>query len=160
MFMIALVDDLMTSYTNTCPEAGLFVRLPRSSRLRLRCRGRTAFVHYWPSSGTAPLFGRNADYTPMRIVACGSPRVCNIPAAGENGARIRLPGARRPQPTELGGKKRRKSNTQIFGADGPGAPATSRSQRLSAIRIVDRHPVHRGLDGQRLYSHYNPDDCD
>jgi len=43
MFMRLLqLDDLMTSYTNTCPEAGLFVRLPRSSRLRLRCRGRTA----------------------------------------------------------------------------------------------------------------------
>jgi len=34
------LDDLMTSYTNARSEAGLFVRLPRSSRLRLRCRGR------------------------------------------------------------------------------------------------------------------------
>src|SRR6185436_1041717 len=34
------LDDLMTSYTKARPEAGLFVRLPRSSRLQLRCRGR------------------------------------------------------------------------------------------------------------------------
>jgi hypothetical protein len=34
------LDDLMTSYTNARPEAGLFVRLPRSSRLHLRCRER------------------------------------------------------------------------------------------------------------------------
>ena len=54
------LDDLMTSYTNARPEAGLLVvdldlvvprllpirsfyvgqRLPRSSRLQLRCRGR------------------------------------------------------------------------------------------------------------------------
>src|SRR5471030_3209730 len=93
------------------------------------------------AAGSILSFVRVGDYTPMRIVACGSPRVCNIPAAGENGARIRLPGARRSQATELGGKKRRKSKTKIFGADGPGAPATSRSHRLSAIRIVDRHPV-------------------
>jgi len=43
MFMRLLqLDDLMTSYTNTCPETGLFVRLSRPSWLRLRCRGRTA----------------------------------------------------------------------------------------------------------------------
>jgi len=43
MFMRLLqLDDLMTSYTNTWPETGLFVRLPRSSRPRLRCRGPTA----------------------------------------------------------------------------------------------------------------------
>jgi len=29
----------------------------------------------------------------------------------------------------------------------------------SAIRIVDRRPVHRGLDGQRLYTYYNPEEC-
>ena len=28
------LDDLLTSYTNARPEAGLFVRLPRSSRLQ------------------------------------------------------------------------------------------------------------------------------
>jgi len=72
-------------------------------------------------------------------------------------AKIRLLGARRLQPTELRGIKRRNSKTKTSGAGGPGPPATSRSHRLSAIRIVDRHPVHRGLDGQRLYSYYNPD---
>jgi hypothetical protein len=30
---IAQLDDLTTSYTNARPEAGLFVRLPTSSRL-------------------------------------------------------------------------------------------------------------------------------
>jgi hypothetical protein len=34
------LDDLTSSYTNAHPEAGFFVRLPRSSRLQLRCRGR------------------------------------------------------------------------------------------------------------------------
>jgi hypothetical protein len=73
-------------------------------------------------------------------------------------AKIRLPGACRLRPTELRGIKRRNSKTKIFGAGGP--TATNRSHWLSGIRIVDRHPAHRGLDGQRLYSDYNPDDCD
>ncbi len=34
------LDDLTTSYTNARPEAGLFVRFPRSSRVRLRPRVR------------------------------------------------------------------------------------------------------------------------
>ena len=34
------LDDLMTSYINPRPEAGLFVHLPRSSRLQLRCSTR------------------------------------------------------------------------------------------------------------------------
>ncbi len=52
--------------------------------------------------------------------------------------------------------KRRDSQTKILG------PSTCqrRSRWLSAIRIINRRPVHRGLDGQRPYSYCNPDDCD
>ena len=49
----------MTSYTNARPEAGLFVRLPRSSRLQLKCRGRiTRHFHEKAGPCQAVFLGR------------------------------------------------------------------------------------------------------
>jgi hypothetical protein len=47
----------MTSYTNARPEAGLFVRLPRPSRLRLRCHGQIT---------------RHSENVPLRARQAGS----------------------------------------------------------------------------------------
>jgi hypothetical protein len=66
------LDDLTTSYTNARPEAGLFVRLPRSSRLQLRCRGRIKGDSY------KALFGRDGREVPLEDAA--SAASCNLDA--------------------------------------------------------------------------------
>jgi hypothetical protein len=60
------LDDLTSSYTKAHPEAGFFLRLPRSSRLQLRCRGRIT-----RHSDKAPIWAtrRRSPTRPLEIPA-------------------------------------------------------------------------------------------
>jgi hypothetical protein len=59
------LDDLLTPYTSARPEASLFLRLPRSSRLQLRCGERTNEKLTWRRLGWTVNFPFAENNRPM-----------------------------------------------------------------------------------------------
>ena len=140
----------MTSYTNTCPEAGLFLRLPRFSRLRLRCRGRTA------SRSLLALVGnRAALWTECRQTGPLPFRPARIAASvGRTRMWIRR-SLRACRSCRAGGQTRRGSVAVRMKADAPGQDGVRRRIQRGELLLdagfdIDRDQPQNGVLRRRV----------